>query len=75
MYGSETENYTAISGSEKDIHEALRKDLGKSGFESYMCETGMVLEEISYMIKHNRTQSWKAGAVFWSNSQEFCLRG
>ena len=44
--------YTTIYGSEKEIHEALRKDLGKSGFESYMCETGMVLEEISYMIKH-----------------------
>ncbi|HJC89996.1 MAG TPA: aldehyde dehydrogenase [Candidatus Mediterraneibacter excrementigallinarum] len=44
--------YTAISGSEKEIHEALKKDLGKSGFESYMCETGLVLEEISYMLKH-----------------------
>ena len=44
--------YTAISGSEKEIHEALKKDLGKSGFESYMCETGLVLEEISYMVKH-----------------------
>ena len=44
--------YAAISGSEKEIHEALKKDLGKSGFESYMCETGLVLEEISYMLKH-----------------------
>ena len=44
--------YDAISSHEKEIHEALRKDLGKSGFESYMCETGMVLEEISYMLKH-----------------------
>ena len=44
--------YNAISSHEKEIHEALRKDLGKSGFESYMCETGMVLEEISYMLKH-----------------------
>ena len=44
--------YGAISGSEKEIHEALKKDLGKSGFESYMCETGLVLEEISYMLKH-----------------------
>ena len=32
----------------------LKKDLGKSGFESYMCETGLVLEEISYMLKHVR---------------------
>lgn len=46
--------YEAVSGSEKEIHDALRKDLGKSGFESYMCETGLVLEEISYMLKHIR---------------------
>ena len=46
--------YEAVSGSEKEIHDALRKDLGKSGFESYMCETGLVLEEISYMLKHVR---------------------
>ena len=46
--------YDAVSGSEKEIHAALRKDLGKSGFESYMCETGLVLEEISYMLKHVR---------------------
>ena len=46
--------YTAISQNEERIHDALRKDLGKSGFESYMCETGLVLEEISYMLKHIR---------------------
>lgn len=34
------------------INEAIKKDLGKSGFESYMCETGLTLSEISYMIKH-----------------------
>ena len=44
--------YDAISKHEKEINEALRKDLGKSCFESYMCETGMVLEELSYMLKH-----------------------
>lgn len=44
--------YDAIFKHEKEINEALRKDLGKSGFESYMCETGMVLEELSYMLKH-----------------------
>lgn len=42
----------AISSHEGAIHEALKKDLGKSNFESYMCETGMVLDELSYMIKH-----------------------
>lgn len=44
--------YSAISSNEKEIHNALKKDLGKSGFESYMCEIGLVLEEISYMLKH-----------------------
>lgn len=44
--------YGVISGCEKEIHIALKRDLGKSGFESYMCETGLVLEEISYMLKH-----------------------
>ncbi len=39
---------------EKEINEALNKDLGKSAFESYMCETGMALSELSYMIKHVR---------------------
>lgn len=39
---------------ENAIREALRKDLGKSSFESYMCETGLVLSEISYMLKHIR---------------------
>lgn len=37
---------------EDEIHAALKADLGKSGFESYMCETGMTLSEISYMTKH-----------------------
>ncbi len=37
---------------ESEISEAIQKDLGKSSFESYMCETGLVLSEITYMIKH-----------------------
>ena len=37
---------------ESEIHDAIRKDLGKSDFESYMCETGLTLSEISYMLKH-----------------------
>lgn len=42
----------AIIRNEKEINQALKKDLGKSDFESYMCETGMILSEITYMIKH-----------------------
>lgn len=39
---------------ETEINDAIKKDLGKSAFESYMCETGLVLSEISYMLKHVR---------------------
>ena len=46
--------YAAIYGHQREIHAALREDLGKSNFESYMCETGMVLDEISCMLKHLR---------------------
>ncbi len=40
---------------EEDINEAIRRDLGKSNFESYMCETGLVLSEISYLLRHIRS--------------------
>ena len=42
----------AIKENEKVLAEALRADLGKSETESYMCETGLTLSEITYMIKH-----------------------
>ena len=44
--------YAAIVSRESALIDALQKDLGKSDFESYMCEIGMVLDEISYMLKH-----------------------
>lgn len=40
---------------ESEIEDALKKDLGKGSFESYMCETGMVLAEIRYMLRHIRS--------------------
>ena len=46
--------YAAVKKYEKDICEALTKDLGKSDFEGFMCEVGLVLTEISYMIKHTK---------------------
>lgn len=46
-----------IQRHESAIGEAIKKDLGKSGFESYMCETGLTLSEISYMIRHIRSFS------------------
>jgi len=44
----------AISQYEVRIADALRADLGKSAFEGYMCETGLVLSEISHMLRHVR---------------------
>lgn len=41
-----------IKLNEAAIAEALKADLNKSEFESYMTETGMVLGEISFLIKH-----------------------
>ena len=46
-----------ITGHEGEIHTALRRDLGKSALESYMCETGMVLGELRYMLAHARALS------------------
>ena len=46
--------YQTVKVYEPRINEALKKDLGKSPMESYMCETGMLLSEISYMIRHCR---------------------
>lgn len=39
---------------EQEIASALNADLGKSDFESFMCETGLALSEIGYMIKNVR---------------------
>lgn len=39
---------------EKEIEAALKEDLGKSDFEGFMCEVGLVLSELSYMIRHTR---------------------
>lgn len=44
-----------IIDNEAKIAEALQADLGKSGFESYMCEIGLTLNELSHMLKHIRS--------------------
>ena len=51
--------YCSVKTHESEICTALRADLGKSDFESFMCETGLVLSEISYMIRHTRKFSSK----------------
>lgn len=44
--------YSTVKQHENDIAAALKFDLGKSNFESFMCEIGMVLSEIGYMVRH-----------------------
>ena len=43
-----------IKAHEKEITDALTADLGKSALEGFMCEAGLVLGEISYMLKNIR---------------------
>jgi aldehyde dehydrogenase (NAD+) len=47
----------SVRSHEKDIYRALNKDLGKSEFEAYATETGIVLHEIRTLL-HNL--SWWA---------------
>ena len=46
---------SALIENEQEISDAVKSDLGKSGFESYMCETGLVISEISFILKHIRS--------------------
>ena len=46
--------YSAVKKHEPEIAAALKEDLGKSEYESFMCESGLALSEIGYMIKHIR---------------------
>lgn len=46
----------AIKKNEGKITEALNKDLNKSAFESYSTEIGVLLNEISFVLKH--LKSW-----------------
>lgn len=46
--------YAAIKKYENEILQALHTDLGKSDYESFMCEIGLVLSEITYMIRHTK---------------------
>lgn len=64
---------SAIRKYSDEIYAAIQKDLGKSSFESYMCETGLCLSEISYMCRHIRSFAkeknvWTPLAQFHSRS-------
>ena len=55
----------AIIENDELISAALKADLNKQPFESYMCETGLLLEEINFHIKRlrkwSRTRRVKSG--------------
>ena len=42
----------ALKRHEQDLYTALKADLGKSRMESYMCEIGLTLSELTWMQKH-----------------------
>ena len=44
--------YGAVRKYENEIAEALLSDLGKHRYESFMCESGLLLTEIRYMLGH-----------------------
>lgn len=44
----------AVKKHENEINAALKADLGKSAFEGYMCEIGLTLSELTYMINHTK---------------------
>ncbi len=44
--------YGCIKKYETEINDALKKDLGKCEFDGFVCETGLVLMELNYMIRH-----------------------
>ena len=46
--------YATVKKYETEVNDALTSDLGKSHYEGFMCESGLVLSEISYMIRHTR---------------------
>ena len=65
--------YTTVKKYETEVNEALKTDLGKSHYEGFMCESGLVLSEISYMIRHTRKFArrrtvWTPLAQFASHS-------
>lgn len=46
-----------ILNCEQELYAALKKDLGKSRAESYMCEVGLTLSELRFVRKHVRKWS------------------
>ena len=64
--------YRTVKKYEKEIEAALTKDLGKSEFEGFMCEAGLALTEISYLIRHARR--FAREKTVWTPLAQFASR-
>lgn len=49
--------YAALERREQELYDALRADLGKSDYESFMCEIGLVRTEITDQLRHIRRRA------------------
>lgn len=59
----------AIYEHEEEIYAALAADLNKSRTESFMCEVGMTLSELSYVLKH--LNGWAKKEYQWTPLAQF----
>lgn len=59
----------AIYEHEEEIYAALAADLNKSRTESFMCEVGMTLSELSYVLKH--LNGWAKKEYRWTPLAQF----
>lgn len=59
----------AIQKYENEISAALKTDLGKNNFECYMCETGLAICEINYMIRNVKKFARKK--MVWTPPMQF----
>ena len=59
-----------VAEHETELQEALQLDLGKSAAESYMCETGLLLNEIHYLKHHLRL--WMQDRIVPTPLAQFC---
>lgn len=55
---------------QEEIIEALQADLCKSPYESFMCEIGLVLQELRFMLKHIQKFARSKGAHL---AYKFCV--
>ena len=63
---------TAIVTHQKLLLEALEKDLNKPSSEAYMCEIGIVLDEIRFHLKHLR--KWTKNKTVPTPLAQFCAK-